>query len=122
MSLQRLLSIWAAKSLPDNANHLEKLKEEFGELLDQPTDPKEMADVLLALMLHAENNGVDLLAAGLKKFRIVIGREYGKVDSKGVSRHITDGRKNWTPPRYDKEFFDGLEYLSKQCIDGDGVD
>lgn len=109
--LQKLLKIWADKALPDNTNHLEKLKEEFAELLDEPYDPTEMADVLLALMLHAESNGVDLLAAGLSKFRIVIGREYGELNSKGVSRH-TDN-PDFTPPRYDKVFFDGLEALSK---------
>lgn len=86
--LQKKVAAWAANALPTNANHLQKIKEELIELEAQPDDQGEMADVLLALMLHAESRGIDLLGAGYEKFRVIKTRVYGACDERGVARHI----------------------------------
>ena len=85
--LQEQVALWASNALPSDANHLSKLIEEAEELQAAPGDPMEMADVLLALMLHAEENGVDLLAAGHEKLAIVQERHYGPADDRGITRH-----------------------------------
>ncbi len=56
MDLQKLITDWAKATLPADANHLAKLREEYDELARTPSDPFEMADVLLALLLHAERH------------------------------------------------------------------
>lgn len=87
-SLQKQVAVWAADALPAEANHLAKIKDELIEIEASPGDAGEMADVLLALMLHAESHGVDLLSAGLAKLKVVQSRVYGSCDERGVSRHI----------------------------------
>lgn len=82
------LAQWANGNLPAGANHLKKLEQELAELKDAPSDPMEMADVGLALMLHAARNGVDLLGAMRKKFEIVKTRKYGPLDADGISQHV----------------------------------
>lgn len=52
-TLQKAAAEWAKQALPLDANHLEKLKEELNELCDTPDSADEMADVCLALMIHA---------------------------------------------------------------------
>jgi len=88
MSLQEELAQWSVCALPADANHFKKLEQELAELKDDPCNSMEMADVLLALMLHAERHGVDLLDAGRKKFEIVKTRKYGAVDANGISQHL----------------------------------
>lgn len=85
---QNRLFAWAKSALPADANHFKKLQEEFKELLDYPKDPQEMADVFLALMLHAQANGICLMEAAHEKFGVVKGRVYGPCDENGISRHI----------------------------------
>lgn len=86
--LQKKVAAWAANALPVNANHLQKIKEYLIELENTPDNQGEMADVLLALMLHAESKGIDLLGAGSAKFQVIKTRVYGACDERGVSRHI----------------------------------
>ena len=85
---QKELAQWAKDALPAGCNHLKKLEQELMELQDTPADAMEMADVGLALMLHAEQHGVDLLGAMRKKFEIVKTRKYGHVDADGISQHV----------------------------------
>lgn len=86
--LQDRLQHWASEALPANCNHFEKMKEELEELSDAPDDETEMADLLLALMLYADERGIDLLEAGERKLKLISNRKYGPVDGKGISRHI----------------------------------
>lgn len=86
--LQKGVAEWARAALPPEADHLKKLKEEMGELLESPCDAEEMADVCLALMLHAEKCGVDLLSAARAKLGAIRARAYGPCDENGVSRHL----------------------------------
>ena len=86
--LQHELCGWAHDSNVLRANHLAKIRDELAELEAAPNDRMEMADVLLALMLHAEQNGVDLLLVGWQKLAIIKGRTYGDPDERGVIRHI----------------------------------
>ena len=87
-NIQRDLADFAAKAGFLNANHLAKISDELDELFDFPEDPMEMADVLLALMLHAEQNGIDLISAARTKLAAVKTRTYGAPDNRGVVRHV----------------------------------
>ena len=86
--LQRILAEWAKTAGVLGANHLAKVRDELIELEAMPDDPMEMADVLLALMLHAEQRGVDLLPVAAEKLEVVRTRTYGKPDERGVVRHV----------------------------------
>lgn len=86
--LQRELCEWASSVNILSANHVAKVRDELEELEKAEDDAMEMADVLLALMLHAEQNGVDLLRVGRQKLEIIKSRAYGEPDERGVVRHI----------------------------------
>lgn len=90
-TLQRELAEFAAIAGFLEANHLDKVGDELTELKDAPADRLEMADVVLALMLHAEQHGIDLMAAAHEKLAIVKTRTYGEPDERGVVRHVADG-------------------------------
>ncbi len=62
--LQEHVVSWAAIALPSGANHLKKIHEEMEELMAAPADENEMADVLLALTIHAAYSKVDLFETG----------------------------------------------------------
>jgi NTP pyrophosphatase (non-canonical NTP hydrolase) len=85
--IQAELAAWAAEAVPD-ADHLAKMREEFDELLDKPGNAHEMADLFMALLVHASSCGVDIEAAVMEKLQIVKGRTYGAPDENGVARHI----------------------------------
>ncbi len=87
-TLQGRLKQWADKSLPVGVNHLEKLKEEVEELIDNPEDGMEMADILLSLMLYSSSFDINLLEIAEQKFKIVQSGKYGAIDTNGISRHI----------------------------------
>ncbi len=103
--LQQRLAKFAKRAGFYTANHIGKIAEELDELRATPSDPHEMADIVLAVMLHADTHGVDLLAACQEKFCIVASREYGSHDHRGVVRH--------TEPRYDDVFYEGVQALDK---------
>lgn len=86
--LQKEVAEWALQANIMGANHLAKVRDELDELDAPPADPMEMADVLLALMLHAEIHGVDLIAAAREKLEVVKTRTYGEPDGRGVVRHV----------------------------------
>lgn len=94
-NLQNDLYRWARATGVIKANHLAKLRDELEELEAAPNDCMEMADVLLALMLHAEQNGVDLLQVGRQKLEIIKGRTYGDPDERGVVRHLAQSAKHF---------------------------
>lgn len=73
-AIQNELAAWAATALHPNANHLKKLQEEFEELQSTPDDASEMADVFLALIIHASSTKTDLMAA-IHKYRLQAGLE-----------------------------------------------
>lgn len=60
----------------------------MSELLENPTDPYEMADIFLLLLHHAENVGVDLYEATRVKFEVIQQRKWGKADERGVVNHV----------------------------------
>jgi len=88
--MQHELACWADGAGIIGANHLTKVRDELIELESDPRDPMEMADVLLALMLHAAQNGVDLQVAAREKFEIVKSRVFGEPDERGVVRHLAN--------------------------------
>lgn len=108
MNLQRDLAEWATGAGVLGANHLAKVRDELEELESAPSDPHEMADVMLALMLHAEQNGVNLMDAALEKLGVVKTRTYGAPDERGVVRHIP----KHPVARVQKSHFDERDWFS----------
>lgn len=105
--IQQQLACFAKRAGFYAANHLTKAGDELAELRDAPADPAEMADVVLAIMLHADQHGVDLLEACRKKLAAVTTRRYGLPDSRGVVRHLVSP----PAPRYDEVFEEGVKWL-----------
>lgn len=87
-SLQQATAQWAERALPADANHLAKLKDEVLKLDQAPDSARKMANICLALMLHAEQHGVDLLTVAREKLAENQTRTYGPVDEQGITRHI----------------------------------
>lgn len=93
----RDLYSWSDKTFGINRDPegpLNHLKEEVDEILEDPTDISEFADVALLLLDSlrcAGHSEQDLEAAMEYKFyKILVKRKYGPPDSKGVSRHIKE--------------------------------
>jgi hypothetical protein len=76
------------KSTP--TSRVSHMKDEVGELLENPADPWEMADIMLLLLHHADNMGVDLLEATRAKFAVIQQRKWGKADERGVVNHVRE--------------------------------
>lgn len=66
------------------------LLKEAKELRDDPTDPEEMADVLMILGHLAAGAGVDLAAEVRKKLEKNRQREWGEPDGDGVVEHVRE--------------------------------
>lgn len=79
------------------------LLKEAQELRDDPTDPEEMADVLMILGHLAAGAGVDLAAEVRKKLEKNRQREWGEPDGDGVVEHVrtegADTGKDYLPGR-----------------------
>jgi hypothetical protein len=84
--LQAEVAAWASAHLPAEADNLGKLREELDELELSPSDPGEIGDLLIGLMVHASNHGIDVLEAAVNKFEIVKTRSY-KMQADGTCRH-----------------------------------
>ena len=89
-TFQREVHQWAGRtfktqSVPSKLDHLE---DEVRELKENPTDPMEMADILLLLLGIAEMQGVDLWEAAQQKHAINQTRTWGAPDERGVSKHV----------------------------------
>ena len=84
---QKEVSHWADMNLPPDVDHLQKIQEELDELVAAPTDPAEIADVMLGLLVHASKHGIDVMSAAVAKFEIVKTRTYQKT-ADGCCRHV----------------------------------
>jgi hypothetical protein len=89
INLQSDVAAWAKMHLPAEADSIAKLREEIEELASEPSDPHEIGDVLLGLMVHASIHGIDALSAAADKFEIVKTRRYAMQDN-GTCRHVTE--------------------------------
>lgn len=88
LPLQSLVAKWADQALPANANTETALLEELLELRAAPNSPSQIANVCLALMLHADRQGVDVLTVARDRLAILRSYEYGHYDENGLSRHV----------------------------------
>lgn len=84
------IGMWAEQQFRQSTPRsiINHLKEEFEELSDDPSDVEEMADMVMLIYHLAYKQGLDLVTAIEKKFRINQERKWGPVDERGVSNHI----------------------------------
>lgn len=73
---------WARETFPDEQapEILEHIKEELSELEGEPSNPLEMADVLLLLLCYASHFGVDLMKAASDKFEVCRQRSWWRTE------------------------------------------
>lgn len=89
-SLQKRVAAWSRATFPKatEAGRLKHLEREVAELLADPSDGEEMADIVILLLTQADRHGVDLLAAVEAKFAELQTREWGEPDEDGVIEHV----------------------------------
>ena len=90
--MQRLIVQWANNAMPNRtpSNALLKMTEETAELIRDPTDPEEYADILVMLVDLAAMHGVhDLGEAVRKKMKVNANRTWSQT-STGIMRHDPD--------------------------------
>lgn len=80
---------WSTKTFPKvepraKASHILR---EAAELYSDPTNPEEMADILILIAHLAAGLGIDLTKAVDDKLRKNMSRTWGKADSEGVIEH-----------------------------------
>lgn len=82
--------MWANGNFPQatTASKATHLWREAGELLSNPADGEEMADVLLLLLHLADGEGIDVVAEAERKLAKNKTRTWGKPDAAGVVEHI----------------------------------
>ena len=66
-----------------------KLYGEIGELVDNPDDPNELADVMIMLLDHAERIDCDIGKVILKKLEVNANRKWMMDERTGVFQHVT---------------------------------
>lgn len=88
------LATFPTATVQSKANHLHR---EAIELLSNPTDPEEMADIFLLLIDIAKVTNTDLRAAVEAKLAKNKARKWGKPDAAGVVEHIRDSLSSTTP-------------------------
>lgn len=88
-SLTKEIVGWADEVFPDRppTSALLKLFEEVGELVKDPSDGSEYADICIMLFDLANMHGVDITAAIKKKMAINKARTWGLTAS-GTLRHL----------------------------------
>ena len=64
------------------------IRKEARELRRDPTDPHEIADVLMLTFALANKAGVDVVSAFREKLAICKAREWGEPDADGVTEHV----------------------------------
>lgn len=81
---------WASKTFPGQtpASKAKHLHNEAGELMDDPADGEEMADILILLLNLAEMGGINLLAEVQKKMVKNRARQWNAPDEHGVCKHV----------------------------------
>lgn len=89
-AILREVGCWQASTFPNAtpASCAEHLRREAEELADNPTDPEEMADVMMLLYGLSSSAGVDLRQAVADKLRKNRQRLWGQPDRHGVVEHI----------------------------------
>lgn len=90
--LARDIAAWGAATFTAStpASTAEHLRREIDELLADPTDAEEQADVFHLLIQLARVTGVDLTAAVDRKFAINKGRRWMRADVMGVVEHVRE--------------------------------
>lgn len=83
---------WQAETFPvaTSRSRVEHLRREVLELVEDPSDPEEMADVLMLLAGLAAGEGVDLHAALRTKLEKNRARQWGEPDEHGVVEHVRE--------------------------------
>jgi NTP pyrophosphatase (non-canonical NTP hydrolase) len=88
--LQADIHQWANEVFPDRtvASAMLKLYKELSEVIENPNDATEYADVAIILLDLAEMHGVDLEVAVIKKMAINRNRKWKVNPITGVMSHI----------------------------------
>ena len=81
---------WGNDTFPqENLRSLTKhILKEAAELKAAPTDPHEIADVLMLVFALAAKGNVDVVRALREKLAICRGREWGEPDADGMTQHV----------------------------------
>lgn len=89
----RDVNTWQAETFPraTPASVVEHLRREINELVADPTDTSELADVVFLAVGLAYELGVDLTAIVAEKLAINRARVWGQPDEFGVVEHLRDG-------------------------------
>ncbi len=84
---------WAEVAFPNSTPRSKALHiaKEAAELLEDPTDGEEMADVVMIVAHLAASQGVDLAAEIAKKHGKNLKRWWGPPDENGVVEHVRSG-------------------------------
>ena len=92
-SVIREVNDWQAVTFPraTPASVVEHLRREVQELIEDPTNTSELADVVFLAVGLAYELGVDLKTIVADKLAVNRARRWGKPDHLGVSEHIRDG-------------------------------
>jgi len=90
LQFQREVSEWAKATFPNQtpSSKLAHMREEFAELVADPTDGEEMADIFILLLNLADMHGFDLMEQARAKMAKNRARKWGKPDERGVCHHI----------------------------------
>ncbi len=91
--LQARVTAWADKQFPDRVAAIAWMKffEEIGEVLKNPQDPLEWADVMILFLDLAKMHKIHLTPAVLEKLMINHERSWG-VGPSGLMQHTCDPR------------------------------
>jgi Protein of unknown function (DUF550) len=90
--MQHLVVQWADSAMPDRTptHALLKMSEEIGELIRDPTDPEEYADLFIMLVDLAAMHGVTDLGAAVKaKMKINANRKWEQMPT-GTMQHTNE--------------------------------
>lgn len=92
-TLAREIRAWQAKTFlyATPTSIAEHLRREAEELVAEPSDPEEIADVFHLLVAAAEANGYDLVDVVATKFVVNLNRDWSaRPDAAGVVEHVRD--------------------------------
>ena len=92
MDIQAEVVAWADEALPDRTINtmLLKMFEEMGEVVRNPRDPLQLADVLILLVDLADKHNIDLTRAVTDRMVVNKNRQWHINRVTGVSNHDRD--------------------------------
>lgn len=92
-TLARDIRAWQARTFPHATPEsvAEHLRREAEELVYEPSNPEEIADIFHLLVAAAEANGYDLVDVISTKFAVNTVRRWQAPDSAGVVEHVREG-------------------------------